>query len=154
MGTDAECHVLTLQGGDLAIAQTRLNCDQKKCSIPTADPCVRIGSGHKGGRLVLGEELDGALLIAFCGNREDTLTVKPECRLAESDEPKEGVQSRQTGVAGPYRIASINLKVPKEGLQEGRIEIFYQQFRGRSPQTLRRKTEQQSECVTITRHRM
>ena len=115
---------------------------------------MRVGGRHEGGCLFLGEELDGALLIAFCGNREDTLTVKTERRLAESDVPKEGVQSRQAGVAGPYRIASINLKVPKEGLQEGRIEIFYQQCRGRSPQTLRRKTEQQSECVTITRHRM
>ena len=152
MGTGAERHVLAPQGRDLTIAQTRLNRDQKKCSIPTSDPCLRVGGGHEGGRLFLGEELDGTLFIAFRGNGEDALTLKTECRLTESDEPKKGVQGRQAGVAGPYRVASVALKVPKEGLQEGRIEIFHQQFRGRSPQTLRCKTEQQSECVAIARH--
>lgn len=128
MSAGPERNILTPEGSQFAVAKARLNRDKKQRSVPAANPCSCIRGCHEGSSLFLGEKLDRPMLTAFRRNGKNALALKTQCRLADRDEPEEGMHCCHAGVSCPHGVASALFKVSKEFLQEGRVELFHQQF--------------------------
>jgi hypothetical protein len=79
-----------------------LNCYKKQRSVAVANPSSYIGCSSESFGLALSEKLDWTVFTAFGGNCKDALTLQGQRRLADRNEPKEGMHGGETGIACPH----------------------------------------------------
>ncbi len=128
MGACAERHILTPECGQFAIAQARLNRYKKQRSVAVADPVSYVRRPYQSGGLALGQKLNRAVLAAFGWDCKNTLTLQKQRRLADCDEPEEGMHGSKPRVACAHRIASAMFEVLQELLDQRHVEVLDSQL--------------------------
>jgi hypothetical protein len=124
VGACAEHYVLTPERGQFTVAQTRLNRYKKQRSVAVADPRSCVRRPYQSGGFAFCQKLNRAVLAAFRWNCKNALTLQKQRRLADRDEPEEGVHGSKPRVACPHRIASAVFEVLQEFLDQRHVEVL------------------------------
>jgi hypothetical protein len=109
VGASTQNHILAAQTDELGYSQTGLAGYQQESAVPSAYPSRCVRSREQGFELSLFKKSDDFTLVAFAGHGQDTLTDEGVRRLGQCDVSKEGVDSRQTRVAGGSAITPVCL---------------------------------------------
>ncbi|CAB3774447.1 hypothetical protein LMG29542_07824 [Paraburkholderia humisilvae] len=104
VGACTEHHILTPNCGQFAVAQTRLNRYKKQRSVAVADPRSYVRRPYQSGGLAFSQKLNSAVLAVFRWNCKNALTLQKQRRLAERDEPEEGMHGGKPRVACLHRM--------------------------------------------------
>jgi hypothetical protein len=154
MSPAAQDDISAAQAEDLGDAKAGLDRHQEQGSIAPACPGSAIGSFKESINLVTMQEFDGPTLVSFVGDGENALAQQRIGGLIQRHVSKEGSDSGKPGVSGPCGAAAAFFKVLEKFRDEGRVQLFQFQLRGRFAQTVDRKTQEQSEGVTIAGDRI
>ncbi|WP_198404850.1 hypothetical protein [Burkholderia ambifaria] len=72
-----------------------MNRYKKQRSVAVADPRSYVRRPYQSGGLALCQKLNRAVLSAFRWNCKNALTLQKQCRLADRDEPEEGMHGSE-----------------------------------------------------------
>jgi hypothetical protein len=89
--------------------------------------------------------------VAFGRHREDSLTKQRMGRFLESHVLKEGMNRRQTDIAGASAILSAVLEMIEEITNEGRVQVLDREIRGCFTEPFFCKMEEQTKGIAIPR---
>jgi hypothetical protein len=149
VSTCAELHILALKRGDFAISQTCLYGEQQEGSVTPADPFFWIRSCNDSRNFFIREELNRTALVPFGRDSQNPLTVQCQCRFTEGHIAKETLQGGKAVISCADAITAVKFKVLNKLAQERHIELFYAQFRRRTPKVFRGEAKQQTEGIPV-----
>src|ERR1700730_5573725 len=134
---------------DLRQAQTRLDRHQHERVIATPEPRAPVRSGEQGIDFLTGEEADELAREALAGDGEHTLDLRGVGGQLEGGVTKERVNGSQAQVAAANAQALMLLQVIEKRHDQGRIDLFERQSRGRLAQPLLSELEELAEGGAI-----
>jgi hypothetical protein len=137
MSPGTKLHIFAPQSCNLAVAETSLNGDQQKRSVPPSNPSCWIRSCQQCSRLFFGKKPYRAALIALCWNRQHTLALQSQWRFTDRYVLKKCMYRSEAVVSCPRLIAAGHFEMIEKLFQQTDIEIFNSYFRGASFQALR-----------------
>jgi hypothetical protein len=145
----SEDEVLASGRSDLRQAQTCLDRHQDKRVIAPSEPGAPVRSGEQGIDFRTREEADEPAREALAGNSEHTLDLRGVGRQLEGGITKERVYGCQPEVTAANAQALILLQVIEKRHDQGRIDLFERQRRGRLVQPLLGELQELTERVAI-----
>ena len=154
MRTRSQDNVLASQAYQLGDPKASLHGEQQQGPVAAPYPGGKVGRSQKGVDLFAIQKFDGPPFVAFGRHREDSLTKQRMGRLLESHVLKEGMNRRQTDIAGASAILSAVLEMIEEITNEGNVQVLDREIRGCFTEPFFCKTEEQAEGVAIPRDGM
>ena len=111
----------------------------------------RSADPRKGVDLFAIQKFDRPPFVAFGRHREDSLTKQRMGRFLESHVLKEGMNRRQTDIAGASAILSAVLEMIEKITNEGHVQVLDREIRGCFTEPFFCKMEEQTEGIAIPR---
>ena len=97
------------------------------------------------------KEFYRSAVVAFGRHRQDSLTLKTECRFTDRDVPEERVQRREAVVPCPRGVLSCGFEMVEKCAQERDIEFLDAERRRGSSQCRRREAEEETKGIAVKR---
>jgi hypothetical protein len=111
------------QAGELGDSQAGLDGEGEHGVVAPAGPVRLVAGGQERVSLVRGEVGDAGAVAALAGDGQDPLDQRAVPGMAQRRIGEEGMDGRETGVAGPGAVAPFVLEVLQERGDHRGIEI-------------------------------
>jgi hypothetical protein len=154
VSTRTDCDILAFEPGHFGQTQTRLYRYQEKRVIAPAEPGALIGSGEQGIDLLTREEADQGPREALAGDGKHTLDLRGMGGCLEGRVTKERVNGGQAQITASNAQPSLLFQMIEKRHNQGGIDFFEPQARGRLMKPLLRILQEQTEGVAIGTDRM